>query len=85
MNLDPNPKFSRPPQQYAGPKKLYRSRQNRMIAGVCGGLGEHFDIDPTIVRLVWIIFLLTGAGFLAYLVAIVLIPESPYDPWVEPK
>ncbi len=85
MNLDPNPKFSRPPQQYTGPKKLYRSRQNRMIAGVCGGIGEHFDIDPTIIRLLWIIFLFTGAGFLAYLIAIVLIPESPYDPWVEPN
>lgn len=85
MNLNPNPKFARPPQQYTGPKKLYRSRRNRMIAGVCGGIGEHFDIDPTIIRLLWIIFLFTGVGFLAYLIAIVLIPESPYDPWVEPK
>ncbi|MFV2016490.1 MAG: PspC domain-containing protein, partial [Candidatus Heimdallarchaeota archaeon] len=66
--------------------KLYRSRRNRTIAGVCGGIGEYFDIDPTLIRLLWILFILAGgSGILAYLIAIVLIPESPLDPWVEPK
>lgn len=86
MNIDPNPKFSRPPQEYTGPKKLFRSRKNRMIAGVSGGIGEYYDIDPNIIRLLFVVSLfMGGVGVLVYLVAIVLIPESPYDPWVEPK
>lgn len=83
---EPSPKFARPPEQYTGPKKLYRSRKNRLVGGVCGGIGDHYNIDPTIVRLLWVIFILSGgAGLLAYLIAIVLIPESPLDPWVEQK
>ncbi len=58
-------------------KKLYRSRNNRMIFGVCGGLGEYFDIDPTLVRLVWLLFAFWGAGILAYLIAWIIIPEEP--------
>lgn len=48
-----------------------------MIFGVCGGLGEYFDIDPTLVRLVWLLFALWGAGVLAYLIAWIIIPEEP--------
>lgn len=59
------------------PKRLYRSRHNRMIAGICGGLGDYLSVDPTIVRLIWIIGLFAGFGFLAYLVAWILIPEEP--------
>lgn len=60
-------------------KKLYRSRQNKMIGGVCAGLGEYFDLDPTLIRLVMIIaFFGAGAGLLAYLVVWVLIPIEPY-------
>lgn len=81
---DPNPKFARPPEQYSGPKKLYRSRGNRLVAGVCGGIGEYYDVDPNIIRLLWVLFLFSGVGLFAYLVAIVLVPESPLDPWVEP-
>jgi len=58
-------------------KKLYRSRENRMIFGVCGGLGDYFDVDPTLVRLVWLLFALWGAGVLAYLIAWIIIPEEP--------
>jgi phage shock protein C len=48
-------------------KKIYRSKKNKMIAGVCGGLGEFFNIDPVLVRLAWVVFtLFGGAGFLAY-------------------
>ena len=57
-------------------KKLYRSSTNKMIAGVCGGIAEHFDMDPTIVRLIWVVAVF-GAGFgvLAYLVAWIIVPQ----------
>jgi len=59
-------------------KKLYRSRQNRKIAGVCGGLGEYFTIDPTLVRLAVIFFSLWwGGGLLFYLIAWFVMPEEP--------
>ncbi|MBD3164294.1 PspC domain-containing protein [Candidatus Woesearchaeota archaeon] len=63
--------------QFKG-KKLYRSRKNRMIAGVCGGLGEYADIDPTLVRLLWVIATIFtgGAGILAYIIAWIIIPEK---------
>lgn len=58
-------------------KKLYRNTSNKMVAGVCAGLGEYLNIDPTIVRLIWALVGLTGAGILAYLVAALIIPEKP--------
>lgn len=58
-------------------KRLYRSRKNRMIAGICGGLGEYFNVDPTILRLVWVIFGCTGAGIVAYILAAIIIPSDP--------
>jgi phage shock protein C len=60
-------------------KQLYRSRKNRMIGGVCGGLGEYFDIDPTLVRVLFVFgaFLgLPGALALIYLVMLVLVPQE---------
>ena len=61
------------------PKKLYRSRKSRVLAGVCGGLAEYFNLDPTIVRLAWVIISLAyGFGVLAYIIAWLLIPDSPY-------
>ena len=81
---DANVRFSRPPEQYAGPKKLYRSRSDRMIAGVCGGLGDYFDMDSNLIRVILVLFTaMGGAGLLFYLIMIVVIPESPYDPWSE--
>lgn len=58
--------------------KLKRSRDNRMIAGVCGGIGEYFNIDPIIIRLVWaLLFFTPGApGFLFYLLCAIIIPED---------
>lgn len=57
-------------------KKVYRSKQNRILAGVCGGIGEYFGIDPTLVRIIWIVFILMGgAGILAYLICWLMIPE----------
>ena len=58
-------------------KKLFRSRENRMICGVCGGVAEYFNIDPTIIRVIWAIFGCTGAGILAYFIAAVLMPSDP--------
>ena len=59
-------------------KKLYRSRSDEMIAGVCGGLAEYLDIDPTIVRLVFVILLFAGLGGLwIYLVLWVITPLEP--------
>ena len=61
-------------------KRLYKSRDNRMISGVCAGIAEYFNWDPTIIRIIWIaasIFL--GAGFLgliAYFIVAVIMPEG---------
>jgi len=58
-------------------KKLRRSRHDRIIAGVCGGIGEYFDIDPVLVRLIWVLFALAGGGgILAYILAALIIPEE---------
>ncbi len=60
-------------------KKLYRSEEGKMIAGVCAGIGEYFNIDPTVVRLGFIIFAcMGGSGILAYILASVIIPVKPY-------
>ena len=59
-------------------KKLYKSNQNKMIDGVCGGIAENFGIDPTVVRLIWALFsLMGGSGILAYIIAAIIIPRSP--------
>lgn len=59
-------------------KKLYRSRNDKVIAGVCGGLGDYFDIDSTIIRIAWVAFTFAGgAGIIAYIVAWLLIPLEP--------
>lgn len=57
-------------------KKLYRSEVDKKIAGVCGGIAEYFDLDPTLVRLGWVIFsLMGGSGILAYIIAIIIMPR----------
>ncbi len=58
-------------------KKLYRSKEGRKIAGVCAGLGDYFDIDPTIIRLIWLAMLFAvGSGVLAYIIAWIIVPEK---------
>jgi len=58
-------------------KKLYRSRSDRKIAGVCGGIAQHFDIDPVLVRVLAVILLLCGsAGLLAYIILWIVVPEE---------
>lgn len=56
-------------------KRVYLSEENKKIAGVCGGIGEYFDVDPTIIRVGWIVFAFMGAGLLAYLVAWIIMPR----------
>lgn len=59
--------------------KLYRSKSDRMIGGVCAGLGAHFNIDPTLVRVAFVIMTFAhGSGLLAYLVLWILVPERPW-------
>jgi len=59
-------------------KRLYRSRKNRVLAGVCGGLGEYLNIDPVVVRLIWVaISLVWGFGIILYIIAALIMPEEP--------
>jgi phage shock protein PspC (stress-responsive transcriptional regulator) len=58
-------------------KKLYRSCKNRIIGGVCGGLGEYFDIDPVLIRLIIALLFFTGVSIIFYLIAWIIIPEAP--------
>jgi len=62
-------------------KRLYRSRNDRIVGGVCGGLAGHIGIDPSIIRFVWIIVTLfsLGTGLIIYLAAWIIIPESPRE------
>ncbi len=58
-------------------KKLYRSRKNKILGGVCGGLGEYFNIDPSLVRLLWVfVFLMGGSGLLIYIIFWIVLPEE---------
>jgi phage shock protein C len=66
-------------------KRLYRSRRSRIIGGICGGLGEYFNIDPVIVRLVWFVLIIFGGiGILAYIIAWVIIPDENVYPAEKP-
>ncbi len=59
-------------------KRLYRSRREKVIGGVCGGIAEYFKIDPIIIRLIFLLlFFAQGAGILAYIIAWIIIPEKP--------
>ena len=61
-------------------KKLYRSRSDRKIAGVCGGLATYFRVDPFLIRLIFILFFLAGgAAFLVYVIMWLLVPSEPAD------
>lgn len=60
--------------------RLYRSKKNRIIAGVCGGIGEYFKVDPTLIRLLWLLISILSAGaggLVAYIIAWIIIPEEP--------
>ena len=59
-------------------KKLYRSTKNRMLGGVCGGIAEYFELDPTIIRVLFVLFsVFAGGGILAYIILWLIIPQEP--------
>lgn len=61
-------------------RKLYRSRKDRMIGGVCGGLAKYFNMDPTIIRLIAVLGLVAvGGTFLAYIILLIVVPEEPVE------
>ena len=61
-------------------KRLYRSKKDKMLAGVCGGLAEYFDVDPSLVRLATVLLCLyAGTGLLVYIIAAIIIPEAPFE------
>lgn len=69
-------------------KRLYRSTDDRLIGGVCGGLAEYFGIDATLVRLVWVVLTLVTSlapGVIVYILALLLMPERPYAEAAEPE
>ncbi|MEE1027697.1 MAG: PspC domain-containing protein, partial [Agathobacter sp.] len=63
-------------------RKLYKSKTDQKICGVCGGIAEYFDTDPTVIRLAWVLFtLLGGSGIVAYIIAAIIMSDDPgyYD------
>ncbi|OGO16269.1 MAG: hypothetical protein A2Y93_07845 [Chloroflexi bacterium RBG_13_68_17] len=66
-------------------KRLYRSRDERIIGGVCGGLGKYLTMDPTVVRLIFVLLALAGGpGLLIYLIMLIVVPEEPLAPPAPP-
>jgi phage shock protein PspC (stress-responsive transcriptional regulator) len=59
-------------------QRLYRSKKERILGGVCAGLGEHLDVDPTVIRLIWAVVTLLsfGTGIIVYILAWIIIPED---------
>ena len=59
-------------------KRLYRSRHDKVLGGVCAGIADYLHVDPVLVRLLWVIFaLIMGTGIIAYIIAWIVIPEEP--------
>lgn len=59
-------------------KRLYKSNKDKMLDGVCGGLAEYFSVDPTLIRLAWVLLCaMGGSGVVAYIVAAIVIPRDP--------
>lgn len=61
-------------------KRLYRSKKDRVLAGVCGGIGEYLDVDSTLIRIVLVLLIFAwGTGILVYIICAIIIPENPYQ------
>ena len=58
-----------------GCQRLYRSDTDKMICGVCGGIGEYFNVDATLIRLLWAVLACSGTGVVAYFIAAIIIPR----------
>ena len=66
-------------------KRLYKSRKNKVVDGVCGGIAEYFDVDPVLVRIIFVLFFfLGGSSLIAYIVGMIIMPRAPYEPAQEP-
>lgn len=76
--LKDNTALDKKPRKKGDRKELRRNSQNRVVAGVCGGIGEYFNVDPTIIRLLWVILTIfsAGTGILLYLIAAIIIPSD---------
>ncbi|MBO4924149.1 MAG: PspC domain-containing protein [Bacteroidales bacterium] len=62
------------------PKKLYLVKEGKKVCGLCNGIGEYFEIDPTIIRLAWLVFVfIGGTGLLAYFIGALVVPTKPKD------
>lgn len=58
-------------------KRLYKSSTDKKVCGVCGGIANYFDVDPTVIRLIWVIFTLAGgSGLIAYIIAGIIMPDE---------
>ena len=58
-------------------KRLYKSSTDKKVCGVCGGIVNYFDVDPTVIRLIWVIFTLVGgSGLIAYIIAAIIMPDE---------
>ena len=58
-------------------KRLYKSSTDKKVCGVCGGIANYFDVNPTVIRLIWVIFTLVGgSGLIAYIIAAIIMPDE---------
>lgn len=58
-------------------KRLYKNSTDKKVCGVCGGIANYFDVDPTVIRLIWVIFTLAGgSGLIAYIIAAIIMPDE---------
>lgn len=58
-------------------KRLYKSSTDKKVCGVCGRIANYFDVDPTVIRLIWVIFTLAGgSGLIAYIIAAIIMPDE---------
>ena len=58
-------------------KRLYKSSTDKKVCGVCGGIANYFDVDPNVIRLIWVIFTLAGgSGLIAYIIAAIIMPDE---------
>jgi len=71
---DEEPRFSR--ERRTGPRRIYRDPDDRVIGGVCSGLGAYLGLDPVIVRILFVLFLIFGIGFLVYIILWIVVPEA---------
>jgi phage shock protein C len=69
---------AKPAKAETSPKRLYRSSQNKVLAGICGGIADYFNLDPVLIRIIFVVLLIAsfGTAALAYLIAWIIIPKK---------